>query len=804
MTAHFRIKESLLCFLLVNNTCTQASTAETKLSQNTDEQAVENILIIGKHPGNSAYEYASGLSMMSADAIRAWNIHSADDLVASMANVDARARSPMSANISIRSVGSENWHINANQGVVQAIDDTGIQGAYASKLAMFDLQGIAVYKGPQTALFGINSTGGAINFETIKPVMNEFEANTSARIGRDNLKQFNAAVNLPFTQNLALRMALSTKKRDPLWFNAFSDTMMGSVDQNGFRTHLKWRMSDKQSLLLTYQYGSDDGSRVPYLGIGYWQGDGENVADGHIVDLNAPLDCKALLPSSSQSFQVPSNCVTLRPFSSNQAVVGGAGDWYVTFDPADDISKVNFETYKANYYHVFEGFELTVISTRDSVKSDYIESLSNNPFGLAFMPSQAADKSYWSHELRLNSLDGADHLWMFGMSLSDSDDYFGTVITRTDAGGAPFGIVPAVSIDQSNKTLSTFASFDFRLNEKWSSMLNVRYSKNDQAGVSTTNVLAKTDNATPAGTPLPSGLYINRSLLTLLTQEISGPCPPNVGGFPCELQTPVELSSHLLGGKLGLSYAFSDQHRFYAHFSRGFLAGAFDTRALAAFVGTADDPVEPETLDAFELGWKHQTPKLSMSLASFYYQWNDKQTFDLNNAGNPAFLNIPQTKLLGIDGDAKWQISQNWLLNVNFGAVKSEITDAGSLRFTEEGKELSHTPRWSHSLLLSYYWENKFGESTFSLSHRFKSRVYDNNANTDYNRLEAQKLWNVSMRHQFAAKDGFYVSIESGIENITGQKYCTSLTDNNSLSYTVQCRPNAGKAQWYLGVRIDI
>lgn len=219
----------------------------------------------------------------------------------------------------------------------------------------------------------------------------------------------------------------------------------------------------------------------------------------------------------------------MRPFSGNQAVAGGASDWYTTYDPADDVSNVRFESLKINYTQFFERFELNTLAVIDSVKSDYIESLSNNPFGLAFMPSQTNDKSHWMYEFRLNSLKDSNSVWMVGVTISNSQDYFGTVITRTDSGGARFGIVPAVSIDQDNQTYSGFAAYEYSLNQQWSISADIRYSKNKQSGLSTANVLAKTDNATPSGEPLDSGMYITRTLLQALTQNVSGPCPP--GGF---------------------------------------------------------------------------------------------------------------------------------------------------------------------------------------------------------------------------------------------------------------------------------
>lgn len=792
------------CFCIMSSTLVFAQQSETPLLP-TAIESVERISVSGKRPDKPVQSLPAQINVLSSEEISAWQIANGEDIAQSLANVELRTASPMSANMAIRGVGAENWHINTNPGVQIAIDETNVLGPYGNRLMLFDLERIEVYRGPQNGLFGINSSGGAIYLESVKPKVDEVSGFAQISLGNDGYEVLQSALNVPLSKNLASRVAVYYKQRDPLWHNLFNDRRMGSVDNQAVRWHVLWSPSKTQSALLTAQYGADNSSRLPYLSNGYWDVNGSNVANGNIIDLDAPVDCPDLLPPSSANFNRPSNCVTVLPFSGGGAAITGAGNWYETYDAAEDISKVAFNTVKLKYTHALDIGQLISITAFDEVDSAYMETLSNLPQGLAFMPAQANEKTQFTQELRLsNALNQTQTQWLLGAYFAHAEDYFGTIVTRADNGGAPFGIVPSVSIDQTTIVRSVFGLYETRFADNWQFSMNLRYSYEHKYGVSTTRVMAKTDTGTPSGIPLPLGDFISRTELETITANPAGICPPNIGGFPCELPTPVEQISELTGGNISLGYYLSDHAQLYTQISRGFLSGAFDTRALAAFAGTAENPVKPETIHALEIGYKGEWSNININGAAFWYDWQNKQTFDVNNEGAPAFLNIPAATLQGIDGEFQWSINDHWDLRATLGLIQSEITDVGTLIFTQTGNELSSTPRWSTSLHLRYRWQWSLGESQVSVTHSAKDEYFASNNNTLDNLLAASQITNVFWQHEFIDPQWQHWQINAGVTNLTNEKTCLALTNNGSLSYTKQCTPNTGKAQWYIGMKVSL
>src|SRR4051812_17293069 len=70
----------------------------------------------------------------------------------------------------------------------------------------YDLEGIQVLKGPQGTLFGRNSTGGAVLFQTAKPT-DKFGGYLLGRYGNHSAKHLEGAVNVPLGEIGGFRLA---------------------------------------------------------------------------------------------------------------------------------------------------------------------------------------------------------------------------------------------------------------------------------------------------------------------------------------------------------------------------------------------------------------------------------------------------------------------------------------------------------------------------------------------------------------------------------------------------------------------
>jgi iron complex outermembrane receptor protein len=134
------------------------------------------------------------------------NVSSFVDLSAIAPGVTVANNEGFKTVISIRGVGNEtNQNTTANPSVSFHVDGIYVASPYALSTDFTDVKHIEVLWSPQGTLFGQNSTGDAISVMSKKPDFEEFSGNMDATIGTDNLTKSRCAINVLFTNTLAMR-----------------------------------------------------------------------------------------------------------------------------------------------------------------------------------------------------------------------------------------------------------------------------------------------------------------------------------------------------------------------------------------------------------------------------------------------------------------------------------------------------------------------------------------------------------------------------------------------------------------------
>jgi iron complex outermembrane receptor protein len=145
--------------------------------------------------------------------------------------------------------------------------------------ALFDVDTVQVLKGPQGTLVGRNSTGGAILYDTKQPT-SEFGGYVKATVGNFDRRGFEGAINIPFSEQFAVRAAISQNEVEGYIKNNYRDPATGAVNDtpgmgarqiNG-RLSIKWTPSDTFSLLLRGSKGADHFTGATYHALGYFEG----------------------------------------------------------------------------------------------------------------------------------------------------------------------------------------------------------------------------------------------------------------------------------------------------------------------------------------------------------------------------------------------------------------------------------------------------------------------------------------------------------------------------------------------------
>ncbi len=169
--------------------------------------------------------------------------------------------------ITIRGVSSRDYTETGDPAVAVSIDNFYLQRAFALNAALFDVNRIEVLRGPQGTLYGRNATAGAVNITTNKPT-DQFSLDASAEIGNYGTINTEAAVNVPLSSTLALRVAGARKVHDGYRDNAPA-TRGDDNDTTGVRAQLQWKPDSRFTALLTGEYTKIGGVGAVIKGVPY-------------------------------------------------------------------------------------------------------------------------------------------------------------------------------------------------------------------------------------------------------------------------------------------------------------------------------------------------------------------------------------------------------------------------------------------------------------------------------------------------------------------------------------------------------
>jgi len=112
-------------------------------------------------------------------------------------------------------------------------------------------------------------------------------------------------------------------------------------------------------------------------------------------------------------------------------------------------------------------------------------------------------------------------------------------------------------------------------------------------------------------------------------------------------------------------YAFTPDSSVYASFTQGYKAGIYDLG------GVALKPVAPESMTAYEVGYKYASQALSFNLASYYYNYTNLQvsnySVNAQGVGVAQISNAANARIYGFEGDVAYKVYNH--LEINAGAA---------------------------------------------------------------------------------------------------------------------------------------
>lgn len=742
---------------------------------------LEEVIVTAQKRSESLQDVPISIDAFSGDELQELGVQSAHEILRLIPNAGTVPQGGAKQNFFIRGVGTADFHLNVVGAVGVFLDDVSLNSPFAVSFAAYDMERAEVLRGPQNTLFGRNTTGGAVNFISTKP-RPEDGTNGYLRGGVGSYSQIDieGAIGFALGENAALRISGVSNTRDGVFDSLSLGQEVGDQDRQAVRAQFAWQPNDTWDVLLRAYAGQSDAKPFPFRNVGFLN------PNDIFSPCAVPVD--NLIPRNNP------NCADSTGF------VHQYDDWENTYNGLVHTEDVDTNGFSLRVDWSGDFLTLTSITALDYLEVKYQEDSDGGPTTV-FQFYQEGEYDQWSQEFRLASADDASLRWIAGMYYFFEDAEYSTAVRRTPAPYAPsgpdrFNIVPNTLVQQDNEAISVFGQVDFDLTDDLTLTTGLRWTNETKKGSNAPSVrCVGTVGGPPFCPSFPEDAFVGAD---------------DVAGFPVLFDPGSEQLDgdwDEWGARLALDWRMSDSSMLFGSISRGFKGGGFSIAALQALQGLAAQDVDPETLLAYEVGfksdWADQTVRFNA--AAFYYDWEDLQSFQVlvdpaTGEGIPQLTNVPEASLMGAELEITVAPGNGWYLQGGLGLLDSEIDNPGTIAGVNAGNAIPNTPDITFTGLVRK--DIVLSSGTLALQSNFRYRddvTYDlgNAAN-----LSQEGFWNVDARVIYTFGSNEQYEINAWGENLTGEEYCNGMTSLAGLSESNLCLLNLSEPTFGVGAAI--
>ena len=224
-----------------------------------DSSILEEIVVTSSKRAVTLQNVPIAVSVVGADTVEKAHIQDMIDLQSVVPSLRVtQLQTSSQTNFVIRGFGN-----GANNTGIENSVGVFIDGVYRSRSAsaMMDLpvlERVEVLRGPQSTLFGKNTSAGAINIITKGPNTEETSGMVEATYGNYDYMGLKGTVSGPLSDTLAFRLSGSMNKRDGYYDNSVLGTDINDRDRWGVRGQLQFDPSETMSFRLIADYNKID------------------------------------------------------------------------------------------------------------------------------------------------------------------------------------------------------------------------------------------------------------------------------------------------------------------------------------------------------------------------------------------------------------------------------------------------------------------------------------------------------------------------------------------------------------------
>lgn len=541
--------------------------------------------------------------------------------------------------VSLRGVGTASSNQMFEQSIGLFIDGVYNPKPIQYRSALLDSERLEVIKGGQGVVFGESTSVGAISVISKAPG-SQFEGYIQGQYEpRFDSWDTTGAVNLPLSENTALRVAGTIGRSGGYVRNAAVNADGPDEDRWAIRGTLRADPTENLSITLKGEASSVD-----------------TDLDGYVFrNLVAS-------PAVQSAFGIAG--VGAQPYKNAQGYLACSttcGQYLpIPLNYSRDFDRSGTDIHAQNVmlnvgYEFSSGIRLTSITAWQHFNYD-------NTFDADLTPAplfqQRFDERFRqiTQEIRLASPNDGDLTWMAGVFALDQRDDFTTAYRVQNLFIPGLGLLQGESSATTNSKstgVAAFAQATYALTTKLSVTGGVRLSDKKRNG----SFLRATD---PLGAP--------NGILLLFT--------------PGTAPTKARIHDEAADVSATADYQATDELLLYASFSHGNKAGAFNNTRATGVAAPRPFTIRPQVTDSFEGGLKWRSPdgRVYLSAAGFYLDMKDFQD-SFYDSGRLTFVvgNI-DAKSKGFEVEGRVQVSNNLSLWGSYNYTHARLADGSVMQ----------------------------------------------------------------------------------------------------------------------------
>jgi iron complex outermembrane receptor protein len=637
--------------------------AQPASADHTGAAGLETVIVTARKRAEEEQAVPIAISAYNQSDLDKLNIKTIEDLRYSAPSVYIAPTTFRQDTLNVTIRGQRDFDSSSGQSVMSFDPAAAIymDGVYMARpvglsAGLFDIDTVAVLKGPQGTLVGRNSTGGAILYTTREPD-SSFGGYAKATLGDYGRAELQGAVNIPLTDTLFFRAAAQVSDQRGYISNLYSDPVTGyrnsqpAMGSNKIAGNfsLKWKPDDSFDILLRANLSAEHDTGSTYHDLGFFPGSG--VRNGKPAICNIPGTCTGFTDLLGHKIApyytnyLTGTAVNPDPAAYNAllnsvARAQKAGFW-TTEQTVSNQDVGHYQTVSATVNKRFSDIDvkwLTAYRWWDNRGTSVGRGL---PYDTADYEYRVPDYKAVQSELTVNGQALAGKLqWTTGLFFFQEDSpndgglfylYLPSAVTPQAASGKQITLQNGGRNSQRNTSYAAYGQATYSLTSDTRLTAGIRYTYDARhALIGTRTDIFPASAATTAGVANgvfdPGSVTYNGITYTGITHACT---LTNTAGRLKPLancDTNVDASFHKPTWTLAIDHDLWDGTLVYATTRTGYRSGAINSTAINPAVTVA----RPENVQDYEIGiksdWSIWGMPVRTNLAGYLSAYHDIQT----------------------------------------------------------------------------------------------------------------------------------------------------------------------------------